>query len=158
MNARILIVDANDNLRMTMARVLKLKGHEVQTTSENDHAIDLALKVGKFDLIFMNVQQPLKVAIEAYETLRNILTGSVVFMMTSFEIEKQLREQFRDGQYNIISTPDSNGLPLAVDELVDEAILGSTLTCLHKPLDMLQVFSIIDGVLTKRKEVSDWIS
>ena len=39
---RILVIDDNDNLRMTMERVLKMKGHDVLTTSSSAKALEIA--------------------------------------------------------------------------------------------------------------------
>ena len=248
---RILVIDDNENLRMTMERVLKLKGHDVVTTHSSSEAIELAAVNNDIDLVFLNLKLPLMIGIETRRHLKELIPNCVVLMMTGFALEELIQETLENGFYGIINKsiefeimlnliekariseqgalvlvvddsglsnsfrmllerkgfsvvvtensedaieaaksqpydilfidtklPAINGLetyisikeirpetvavlmtgsPKNVNELVEEAIVNTTYSYLHKPLDMVEVFTIVDEILSRKLEVSEWV-
>lgn len=245
---RIMIVDGNENLRMTMERVLTRKGHEVTTVSNAPEAIKLAEIHHTFDLIFMDAELLSKKGDEINNKLKQTSPNAVLIQMTSFEVEDLVHNVFKENSYRIINEPleihsilsiideirtmkdgllilvasdsivrnsfkgmlerkglsvaisrnmeealqvtqnsqvdvlliDSKlptiddlethlavrknhpktvsvlitGYPSNVRDIVEDAMQAHSISYLHKPLDMIQVFEIIDEILLRKEEAS----
>ncbi|TFH07259.1 MAG: response regulator [Candidatus Thorarchaeota archaeon] len=249
-NGIILIVDDNENLRKTMERVLKRKGHQVFTAADGQEALLVAQKNQGIDIVFMDIKMPLMNGVETHKKLKTILPDALVIMMTAYAVDDLIQEALSDGAYGVVHKPldlgsfDSmiavidkakrnlkgalvlvvdddaslsssfrrilerrgmsvmiaedgeqaielaksqsfdilfidmklptingletyksirkirpetiaimmTGFPKDMNELVDEALVSSAYSCLHKPLDMMQIFSLVDQILARKTE------
>jgi DNA-binding NtrC family response regulator len=130
--ALVLVVDDDSGLRKSFRMILERKGFSVMVAADGEEAIRAATNQS-FDILFIDMKLPTINGLETYIQLKRIRPEAVAVMITGF--------------------------PQDVDGLVEEAMMNSAYSCLHKPLDMVQVFSIVDEILTrKREEVKPWAS
>ena len=67
-NLKILVVDDEDSLRISLASILELEGYEVKMAEDGYKAIELA-KQEDFDIIFSDIRMP---GISGTETFKEI--------------------------------------------------------------------------------------
>ena len=113
--ANILVVDDNDSLCRSLSLVLGRKGYAVSTARDGPEAIQ-RVKERPFDILFIDIKMPGLNGVQTYKRIKKIRPEAVTMMMTAY----------------------------AVEELVKEALRNSAFTCLHKPLDLDQVLSLVE--------------
>jgi two-component system response regulator HydG len=98
----ILIVDDNESIRKTMARILKVKGYEVLIAADGGEALLIAQENQGIDLVFMNIKILLMNGVETHKKLKAILPKAIVIMMTAYAVENLIQEALSDGAYGIL--------------------------------------------------------
>jgi two-component system response regulator HydG len=98
----ILIVDDNESIRKTMARILKVKGYEVLIAADGGEALLIAQENQGIDLVFMNIKMLLMNGVETHKKLKAILPKAIVIMMTAYAVENLIQEALSDGAYGIL--------------------------------------------------------
>lgn len=156
---RILIVDDNSNLLKTMKRVLSLKGYEVLTSVNELEVIAIAENTLQIDLIFIDIELPLANAIENCTTLDRLIPNVTVILMTDYTVEELIEQALEDSVHGIVCSPIENEETTSLIKISTKSENGapaikSTYPCLHKPLDMVQLFILVEQILTKKVEVS----
>ena len=132
-NARIseegalVIVNADSTMRSSFKLILEQKDFSVAITSSSEEAIAVA-KQNSFDILFIDDELSTTNGFETYNALKEILPDTVAVLVTGF--------------------------PRNVREIVKEAMMVSSFSCLHKPLDMVQVFAIVDEILSKLRGIA----
>lgn len=116
--AKILVVDDDRGMRLTLEGVIEDEGYDVIGVADGYLAIDAA-KNSFFDLIFMDIKMPGINGVEAYREIKMASPDSIVVMMTGFAVEDLVEEAVREGVYGV----------------------------LYKPFSMEQIIEIIDGVI-----------
>ncbi|MFH1194850.1 MAG: response regulator [bacterium] len=113
----ILIVDDDRDFAESLAEVLELRGHDVDLVFDGEEAINKFL--GKvYDITFMDVKLPGKNGVESYIEIRNIRPEAKVVMMTGYSVE----------------------------QLLDQAVENGAWAILHKPLNMVTIFDMVDKI------------
>jgi len=84
MGKKILAVDDEPNILMSLEFILEMEGYEVHTARDGEEALEVAERV-RPDLILLDVNMPRK---DGYETCRIIreredMTGTKVIMLTA---------------------------------------------------------------------------
>ncbi|MGY5854725.1 MAG: response regulator [Candidatus Thorarchaeota archaeon] len=125
--ALILVVDDDPGMRDSLRMILERRGFSVAVAKDGEEAVEAA-QTRPFDILFIDMKLPTINGLETYLSIKEIRPEAVAVLIT--------------------------GIPADVGELVEEAMLSSAYSCLHKPLDMVQVFSIVDEVLTRKKGVT----
>lgn len=69
-NLNILIVDDYFSNRLILSELIRMLGHNSTQAENGDEAIDY-LKEQKFDLVFMDIEMPVRNGIETTEYIRN---------------------------------------------------------------------------------------
>lgn len=120
MKKRILLVEDELGLRITIGDRLKTEGYEVETASEGQEGYDKAL-AGHFDLLLLDIMLPRKSGLDICRDLRQNNRTLPVLMLTA-------RDQ----------TPDKVlGLKIGADDY------------LTKPFDMLELLARIEALLRR---------
>ena len=78
---RIMVVDDDTDLRLTLQEILIDKGREVLAAKDGFQAIKFASE-GNIDLIFMDIRMPGMDGVEAFLKIKQILPDCIVVMMT----------------------------------------------------------------------------
>jgi two-component system response regulator HydG len=125
--ALVLIVDDDKSMRESFEKILVRKGFSVSVAKDGEEAIAIA-RNHPFDILFIDMKLPTINGLQTYLAIKEINPKTVAVLIT--------------------------GYPRDVGGLVDEAMKNSAYSCLHKPLDMVQVFSIVDEILARKREVS----
>ena len=117
----ILIVDDNTSLCKTMSFILGRKGCDVTIANDGFEAIQ-KVKEGNFDIIFMDIKMPQMDGVEAYRGIKKI-RSAVVVMMTAYAVDGLVEEALQEGAYGVI----------------------------YKPLDMAEVFGLLDEIMERKQ-------
>ncbi len=119
--ANILVVDDNTSLCKTMSFILSRKGCDVTTANDGFEAVE-KVRQGHFDVIFMDIKMPQMDGVEAFKEMKKI-GSEVVVMMTAYSVDGLVEEALQEGAYGV----------------------------LYKPLDMEEVFRMINEIVERRR-------
>lgn len=102
---RLLLVDDEPGLRMTLAANLELEGFEVIEAESAEKALALAESDGRFDVVLTDVRMPGMTGVELFRKLKPLRPGLPVILMTAFALEELVRSALDDGAYTVLSKP-----------------------------------------------------
>jgi DNA-binding NtrC family response regulator len=122
--ARILVVDDEVGTRKTFHRILTRKGYTVLSAGSGEEAIQLAQK-NIFDIMFVDMKLPGIDGLDTYLSVKEIHPEVVAIVVTGHAVDMANR--------------------------IERLLLSSAYSCLYKPLDMTQVFGLLDEVITQRE-------
>jgi two-component system alkaline phosphatase synthesis response regulator PhoP len=120
MNKKILLVEDEPGLVVTLSDRLRNEGYQVETASDGKQALDRAL-AGGVDLIILDVMLPLKSGLDVCRDLRSQNVTTPILMLTA-------RSQIVD---KVV------GLKLGADDY------------LTKPFDMLELLARVEALLRR---------
>jgi DNA-binding NtrC family response regulator len=123
--AYILIVDDNIALCKSMALVFRGKGYAVTYAHDGPEAID-KVKERPFDMIFMDIKMPGMDGVETFKRIGKIRPEAMVVMMTAYAVEDMVQEALKEGACGIM----------------------------YKPLDLDEVFALLERTAETRQPVS----
>ena len=123
--ALILVVDDDLSTRTTFEKILRKKGYDVITTDTGEKAIAIA-EEDEIDVIFIDMQLPTINGLDTYLRIRKRNPTAIVILITGFAED--------------------------MSDLIEEALISSCISCLHKPLDMGQILEIIGDILERKRE------
>ena len=120
MTGRIMVVDDDSALRMTLQEILMDEGRDVISAADGFQAIQMATE-GEIALILMDIQMPGMNGVEAFLEIKEIRPDCVVAMMTGY----------------------------AADSLAQQAIAEGAMAILQKPLSIEQLLEIVNEVVAE---------
>ncbi len=103
----ILVVDDDELSRRMMRLLLSREGHQVELASNGLEAFD-AIKVKKYDIVFMDLQMPIMDGVEASRKIREWENGGVrtfLVALTASYLPEHGQELFEAGMDNYLSKP-----------------------------------------------------
>ena len=101
---KILIVDDEMNMLITLQDILDVHGYEIFTAVDGNEAIEIS-KSQKVDLILMDFKMPGLNGVQTYEEIRKIHPLIKVIFITAYYDEKTLKEASADGIYGVFHKP-----------------------------------------------------
>ena len=110
--AKVLIVDDEVNIRLTLSKILTKKGYTV-STAENGLSAFESVKKEDFDVILMDVKMPIMNGLEALIHIRQIRPAANIIFMSAFSIEDIIKDILKGHSYTMIKKP------LNVDEVIN---------------------------------------
>jgi CheY-like chemotaxis protein len=120
--ARILIVDDNEDNRLTMAKLLELGGHEVSVAPDGEHAL-AQQKKAPFDLLITDIFMPDKDGVETIREFHQKYPRTRIIAMSgggSFTVD-YLSLSLEIGADKVLKKPfDAESLEGAVRELLQK--------------------------------------
>ncbi len=120
---RILIVDDEINMRLTLADILRDESYEVDTAASGEEAVALC-ESQKFDVILMDVRMPGMDGIEAFLHIRRHHEGVRVIMMSACSIEELKEGALNEGAIAFLPKPlNIEKVIRLIDEAKDTGIL-----------------------------------
>ncbi|MCR4663602.1 MAG: response regulator, partial [Endomicrobiaceae bacterium] len=117
---KILVVDDEDSLRISLASILELEGYEVKTAEDGYKAIELA-KQEDFDIMFSDIRMPGITGTETFKEIKKIKPDIIGVMMTAY----------------------------ALNDLIVDALNSGAFTCLSKPFEIDTILSTIKDITTR---------
>ncbi len=87
--ATILLVDDNPDMVTTMSCILFRSGYNVVTAADGLEAVE-RFRVGRFDLVLMDMVMPLMDGLEAFHKIRQIDPAASVILMTAYYDESRI--------------------------------------------------------------------
>ena len=101
---RVLIVDDELSMRITLAANLELEGFEVAQASSGPQALDLAAKE-RFDLVLSDIRMPGMNGVDLVRHLRQSQPGTPVVLMTAFVLEGLVDAALSEGVFTVLPKP-----------------------------------------------------
>ncbi len=116
--AKILVVDDQAGMRLTLKGILSKKGYDVTVAQDGMAALE-AVKKTHFQVILMDIKMPGMSGVETFVKIKEVSPNSVVIMMTAFALEEEIKRAIREGAYAVIHKP------FEMDKILD--IIGECL-------------------------------
>ena len=129
--ARVLIVDDEKSIRITLGEFLRKEGYEVELAYDVDKALAL-LEANTFDLVITDIIMPRLSGIELLQTIRHNKLDTLVIIMTGEPTVETAVMAVQAGAYDYISKPIVKNTLLKV---VKQAIYLKDLTDKKKFLE-----------------------
>jgi len=101
---KILIIDDEDSLRLSLASILELEGYEVKTAEDGFKAIELA-KQESFNIIFSDIRMPGMSGTDTFKEIKKIRPDVVGVMMTAYAMNDLIVDALNSGAFACISKP-----------------------------------------------------
>lgn len=117
---KILIVDDEDSLRLSLASILELEGYEVETAEDGYKAIELAKKKD-FNILFSDIRMPGITGNETFREIKKFKPDIIGVMMTAY----------------------------ALNDLIIDALNAGAFACLSKPFEIETVLSTIKDITSR---------
>jgi len=111
---QILVVDDDADAADSLAELFEMDDHDVTVVYNGDNAI-AAYKQQSFDLAFMDIMMPGRNGVDSFYEIRKNTPDAKVYFMTGF----------------------------SAGDLVDRAMQEGALGVLSKPLDPIEILSVI---------------
>jgi CheY-like chemotaxis protein len=102
--ARILVVDDEESMRLTLAGNLELEGHEVVEASNGEEALRL-VRERPVDVVLADIRMPGLHGVELYRHLRRERPGLPVVLMTAFAQESLVEDALAEGVFTVLHKP-----------------------------------------------------
>jgi DNA-binding NtrC family response regulator len=100
----ILVVDDNEDLLETFAKILKRRGFFVETAENGLSAIDKFEKHG-FDVALMDIVMPEMNGVEAFRKIKEIHPEATIILMTAYSDEAMMQLARDEGARHIVHKP-----------------------------------------------------
>lgn len=121
---KILIVDDEKNMRLTLADLLREEGYAVETAGTGEEAVDRCSKDGGFDAVVLDVRMPGIDGVETFRRIRRHRPGIRVIMMSAYTVDDLRRAALDEGAIAFLPKPLNVHLVLRlIRETPDTAIL-----------------------------------
>src|SRR5215467_6623933 len=101
---RILLVDDERSLLMTLAANLEMDGFDVTMAESGKLALELFEKE-KFDLVLSDVRMPGMHGVELFRRIRALRPDCPVVLMTAFAVEGLVRDAISEGVFTVLPKP-----------------------------------------------------
>jgi two-component system response regulator HydG len=154
---RILVVDDDADLRMTVVSALTEGQYVVDQAADGEEAVN-RIKASQYDLVLMDVNMPRLTGIEALKEIKAHDPSIMVLMLTAFSNVRDAIEATRLGAYNYLEKPvKSDNLVYMIDLAFKSQNMVKTLTYsapvfnlpsgnefVGQSNEMKKIFSVID--------------
>ncbi|MGZ3420204.1 MAG: response regulator [Polyangiales bacterium] len=101
---RVLVVDDEAPLLMTLAANLELEGFDVIGAANANDALT-ELRAGKFDLVLSDIRMPGMNGVDLFRQIKQIAPDLPVVLMTGFAVEELVQDAMREGAYAVLPKP-----------------------------------------------------
>ena len=109
---RVLVVDDNEDLLLTLAQILKRKGFMVETAADGLSAVGRYAQ-GDFDVTLMDIIMPDLNGVEAFRLIRATDPDAPVILMTGYSDEDLIQLAIAEGAPCVLHKP------IRIDKMID---------------------------------------
>lgn len=102
---RILLVDDDEGVRTSLARILRASGHNVLVAHDGYEAVELIKQELAPDLLLIDVRMPGMDGVETFEKCRKYCPGLVAIFMTAYSSSERTIEAAERGAFKVLSKP-----------------------------------------------------
>jgi len=102
--ARILVVDDEKNIRVTLAQCLADAGHEVDLAVSGEHALE-KLEAGEYDLVLLDIKLPDLDGVEVLRRIKHRRPDQAVVMITAYGTIETAVETMKLGALDYLQKP-----------------------------------------------------
>lgn len=114
-NLKILIIDDDSVVRMSLGKMLRAKGYDIIETARGDEAIAV-LRKEFINLALIDIRLPDISGLEILKTIREISENTIPIMMTAFASLESCIEALNMGAYSYIIKPMNMNQALIIIE------------------------------------------
>ena len=155
--ARILVADNEQSMRELLAITLKKEGYDVSAADGGEAAIE-ALRREPFDLVLCDVRMPKVDGIQVLKAAKEIVSETVVIMITAFATTETAVEAMKLGAYDYITKPFKlDEIKLIIKNALERKRLREENLFLRKQLETQYRFENIIGKSPKIVNLFDTI-
>ena len=119
---RVLVVDDEAPLLMTLVANLELEGLDVREARSGEQALEL-IRAHDFDVVLSDIRMPGMSGVDLCKEIRKVRPELPVILMTAFTVEGLVREAVDEGALMVIPKP------FAIEHLV-----RMLFTAMHRPV------------------------
>lgn len=101
---KILVVDDEAGMRVTLKAILMKKGYSVSVAVSGEQALEEAKKT-EYQLILMDIKMSGMSGVEAFIRMKTINPKATVIMMTAYALEEETKKAIQEGAYAIVHKP-----------------------------------------------------
>lgn len=101
---RVLIVDDEGSVLVTLAANLELEGFEVASAPSGERALEM-LREQAFDLVLTDIRMPRMNGVELFRRVRAIHPAMPVVLMTAYAVEGLVEEALGEGAFAVLPKP-----------------------------------------------------
>jgi len=112
----VMIVDDEENIRLTVGEFIKREGHVVYTAGDAREALALLAEKPEIDIIFSDIVMPRMTGVQMLEQIRVLAPEVLVIMMTGEPTVTTAAESLRQGAFDYLLKPASKANILQVLE------------------------------------------
>ena len=112
MTRRVMIVDDDWAIRITLQEILKQEGWEVVLAEDGPQAIQVATE-SRLALTIMDIHLAGMNGIDTYSGMKEILPDCAVVMMTGYSVEALVQQALSKGAMAVLQRP------LSIDQLLE---------------------------------------
>lgn len=153
MNARILIVDDESDIRKTLATFLKEEGYQCQTAENGEKALEL-VQEGGIDMVLTDVRMPQMDGVELMQKVHQWSPETMVILMTAFASVDTAIAALRSGAADYILKPlDLDEMSVRIRSLIQRQELIRENRYLREVIDKSFNFNFIIGESEPMKQI-----
>ncbi len=104
MKKRILIVDDEPSMLMTLADIINIVGYEAVTVENGSKAVEI-VREQDFDVIMMDFRMEGLNGVETFREIRKIYPDAKVIFITAYYHEKSVKDAIVDGAVGVCQKP-----------------------------------------------------
>ncbi len=130
-SCNLLLVDDDENIRITLSKILAKKGYEITTAKSGFQALQL-LKDKKFEFILMDIRMSGMDGVETFKIIRSLNPEIPVILMTAFSVEERIEEAYQAQVYAVIKKPFEIE---TIVQTLENARLGNRIVILDNDLN-----------------------
>ena len=150
---RILVVDDQKNMRITLSIMLRAAGHEVDEAGDAESAVNQQ-KTSAYDLVLTDLKMGAQDGIEVLRRTRELSPLTEVIVMTAYGTIESAVEAMRLGAYDYIQKPfNEQELLVKVQRAVEKRQLGAQVALFAQEFRDKYRFENIVGRSTAIREV-----
>lgn len=128
--AKILVVDDQRNLRVTLSSMLRAHGHEVDEAADGDQGVELATVAG-YDLVITDLRMGARDGLDVLRRIKDTHALTEVIVMTAFGSVESAVEAMRLGAHDYIQKPFVEGeLMVRVQRALERRTLSAQVALL----------------------------
>jgi DNA-binding NtrC family response regulator len=156
---RVLVVDDDNGLRLTVAHALEEANYIVEQAQDGEEAVN-KVRAGNYNLVLLDVNMPKMSGLEALKEIKAFDPSIIVIMLTAYANIRDAIEATKEGAYNYLEKPiKTENLVYLIDKALKahnmvKAIQYSSpivnlpqgTTFVGQNAEMKKIFAIIDKV------------
>jgi two-component system response regulator HydG len=102
---RILVVDDDDTLRLTVRTTLEMHAFQVDEAEDGQHAVEMVQASGPYDAVLLDVNMPRMSGLEALAKIKELSPSTFCLILTAYSNVKDAVHAIRQGAFDYIEKP-----------------------------------------------------
>src|SRR5439155_4910678 len=154
---KILVVEDNDVLRMSVVQALVENSHNVSEVSDGEEATE-RLQQESYDVVLTDMRMPKKSGLEVLRFAKQVNELTVVIMMTAFGTIESAVEAMKNGAYDYIQKPfELEELEVKINRALEHRRDSGVLQILRSQSNVLLEHNDIVGTSPQIKKILEII-